>query len=95
MSTWKIVDEELELAEKAILDGGLIGASLAARIVGVSRTYIYRLGDLGRIQTYQIGGQRFYNAIDCVMYRRKKGQIANYAEKHKLPNLDPASEPRQ
>lgn len=95
MSIGKIIDEELELAERAILDGGLIGASLASQIIGVSRQYTYRLGQLGKIQTYNIGGQRFFNAIDCVMYRRKRRQVANYAAKNKLPNLDPASEPRQ
>lgn len=92
-----IIDSELELAETAILEGGLVGKHLANKLAGYSSNsmYIYKLANKGTIQSWHIGGQVYFSAIDCMMFRRKRATIRAYAKDHGLPTLDPASEPRQ
>jgi len=81
-----IVDEELELAETAVLSGGLVGKTLANKLAGysVGSNHIYKLRDRGHIESWHIGGSVYFSAIDCVMWRRKKDKLRAYADSERL-----------
>lgn len=79
MTFRKIIDEELEFAEISVLNGGYVPASIAARICGVSRKYIYTLGEKGRVEMISVDGQFFFNVPDCIRTRREKGQLGYYS----------------
>lgn len=95
MTFRKIIDEELEFAEKSILNGGYLPATISARICGVSRKYIYKLGEKGRVEMITVDGQKFFNVPDCVRIRREKGHLGDYPENEIPGKVPAASEPRQ
>ena len=87
----KIIDEELEIAETAILEGGLLGVGLASQICGVSRQYMNRISKMENhpIQSWAIGGQIFFSAIDCLHYRNERRRAANLAKRMKQVKTKP------
>jgi len=79
--TLKIIDEESEIVISFLLDGGLIKSSLATRITGVSRQYLNRLKNKGRIRHKIIGGECYFDFLDCYIYRFKRSQGVIYSRR--------------
>ena len=67
----KIIDEELEFAEKSVLNGGYLPATISARIAGVSRKYIYKLGEKGRVEMLIVDGWKFFPFLTASEYVEK------------------------
>ena len=91
----KIIDEELEFAEKSVLNGGYLPATISARIAGVSRKYIYKLGEKGRVEMLIVDGQKFFSVPDCIRVRREKRQLGDLRDTQIPGKVPAASEPRQ
>lgn len=91
----KIIDEELEFAEKSVLNGGYLPATISARIAGVSRKYIYKLGEKGRVEMLIVDGQKFFSVPDCVRVRREKRQLGDLRKNQIAAKVPSASAPRQ
>lgn len=62
-------------------DGGLarandlLSVSAAARMAGISRSYIYRVMDAGKLDWYEMGGRRMIHKRDLYAFidsRRRK-----------------------
>tara|TARA_B100000214_G_scaffold367084_1_gene336824 strand:- start:461 stop:751 length:291 start_codon:yes stop_codon:yes gene_type:complete len=94
-SILKIVDDELAFAEKSVINGGYLPATISAKIAGVGRKYVYELGHKGKIEMIVVDGQFYFSVPDCVAFRLKKRQLGGLPDSTGRSRVAPASEPRQ
>ena len=92
-SIGQILDEELEFAEKSVLNGGYLPATISARIAGVSRKYIYKLGEKGRVEMLIVDGQFYFSVPDCVRIRREKRTTGGLGKEPRPSQSQAASAP--